>query len=110
MSIHYISNHKNLQGVIVRIYDINQHLIETKKTNSTGWAQFKGLFPAGNYKIHASLEGYRDKIVELVLTSNDHTETITLEAIPFIETPLGMAIIICGLIVIILIVISRRKK
>lgn len=110
LSVHCISNNQNLQGVIVKIYDINQNLVRTKKTNSTGWARFKGLFP-GEYKISVSLEGYRDKTIKLVLTSSDHIETITLEAISFIETPMVIAIMISGLIaIIILIVIRARKK
>jgi len=95
LSVHCISNNQNLEGAIVKIYDANQKLIESKKTNSTGWADFKGLSP-GDYKISVFLE-------------NDHTETITLEAIPLIETQLRMAIMICGIIAIALIVIIKRK-
>ena len=108
LSVHCISNNQNLEGAIVKIYDANQKLIESKKTNSTGWADFKGLSP-GDYKISVFLEGYNEKTVELELTSNDHTETITLEAIPLIETQLRMAIRICGIIAIALIVIIKRK-
>ena len=65
------------------------------------------------YTIKTSLEGYRDNSVGVALTDSDVTETIVLDLMPFVETPLGMMVISVGILAIVVIavfIVLRRKN
>jgi len=55
----------NMPNVIANLLGIG-----TKTTNSTGYVVFENL-PSTTYSIKVSLEGYRDKSLEIMLTSED---------------------------------------
>jgi hypothetical protein len=80
----------SLLNAVVNLSWLNGTKIASLATNSTGYVVFENL-PSTTYHVKASLEGYREKSVEITLTSEDQTETIILQSIPFIETPAGTA-------------------
>jgi len=102
----------NLTNAIVTLFWLNGTEIISKSTNITGRVEFQNM-PGATYSIKATLEGYKDqRINPPALTSNDQIETITLQLILFIETPLGVAIIsleiIATILITTLIILKRR--
>ena len=103
----------NLTNAIVTLFWLNGTEIISKSTNITGRVEFQNM-PGATYSIKATLEGYKDqRINPPALTSNDQIETITLQLILFIETPLGVAIIsleiIATILITTLIILKRRR-
>jgi len=101
-----------LPNTVVTLLWLNGTKIDSKTTNSSGHVVFENL-PSSTYHVKASLEGYREKSVETTLTREDQTETVTLQSIPFIESPTVIATISGGIIVAItatIFIILRRRK
>jgi len=100
---------KGLSNAKVTLSWPNGTKIFSRLTNNTGFVVFENL-PSTNYLIKTSLGGYRDQTLEVTLTSEDQMEIITLQLIPFIETPLGIATISIGVIATIIVLIILRRK
>ena len=109
LDIYCIGNDgRALRGATIELYDTDNHLAGTAGTSSTGWARFEGIYP-DRYRIAAGKEGWRLRTVERTVRGEDLTETIMLEPITFIETPLGLATMSVAIAVVALIVLRRRR-
>ena len=104
-------NGNDIPDADISLLWLNGTEIASKSTNGTGFVIFENM-PEAVYSIKATSEGYRDQIVEFTLTRENQVEEITIQSIPFIETPLGI-VSISGAVIAIIVAIAltlRRRK
>ena len=102
-----------LPDVNVTLFWPNGKQRASAKTDNAGEAVFYSLTNI-TYTIEASLEGYTTQTREVEMTSVLQTETLILqgEAVPFIETPLGIGIVLGGILLTattVLLILRRRS-
>jgi hypothetical protein len=104
---------QGLPNAVVSVFLPNGKEATSKSTNSTGHAVFQNMLNI-TYSVKASLQGYKEHTTRITFRTKEQTETVDLQTIYFVETPLGMATVSGAIIAVIwattFIVLKRRKK
>jgi len=104
---------EGLPNAVVSVFLPNGKETTSKSTNSTGHAVFQNMLNI-TYSVKACLQGYKEQTTRITFRTKEQTETVDLQTIYFVETPLGMATVSGSIIAVIwattFIVLKRRKK
>jgi len=104
---------EGLPNAVVSVFLPNGKETASKSTNSTGHAVFQNMLNI-TYSVKASLQGYKEQTERITFRTKEQIETVDLQSIYFVETPLGMAAVSGAIIAVIwaatFIVLKRRKE
>jgi len=104
---------EGLPNAVVSVFLPNGKETTSKSTNSTGHAVFQNMLNI-TYSVEASLQGYKEQTERITFRTKKQIETVDLQTIYFVETPLGMAAVSGAIIAVIwattFIVLKRRKE
>jgi len=104
---------QGLPNAVVSVFLPNGKEATSKSTNSTGHAVFQNMLNI-TYSVKASLQGCKEQTERITFRTKEQIETVDLQTIYFVETPLGMATVSGAIVAVIwattFIILKRREE